>query len=100
MPTNQTTRPRSTPERRGIDFLSISLLRRSEIRLATGHHADAAADTTRALSLFQASGRPGDFSAYIGRAYLTLGHALQAQGKSEEARAAFRSAAENLQNTL
>jgi len=36
----------------------------------------------------------------VGRAYLNLGRALQAQGKSEDARAAFRSAAQNLERAL
>jgi tetratricopeptide (TPR) repeat protein len=84
----------------GVDFLPILLMRRSTIRLETGHDADAAADANRALTLLQADLSPGTFSAYVGRTYLTLGHALEAQGKSREARAAFRSATENLQNTL
>jgi Tetratricopeptide repeat len=40
--------------------------------------------------------RSGD----LGRAYLTLGRALQAQGKRDESRAALRSGAEHLQNAL
>jgi len=36
----------------------------------------------------------------VGRAYLNLGRALQAQGKSQDARAAFRSAAQNLERAL
>ena len=53
-----------------------------------------------AVKLVQA-GIPADaFSSITGRASLNLGRALQAQGKSDEARAAFRSAVENLQSTL
>ena len=84
----------------GVDFLPILLVRRSAIRLESGHHDDAATDANRALTLLQADVSPGTFSAHVGRTYLILGHALQAQGKSKEARAAFRSAMENLQNTL
>jgi hypothetical protein len=40
------------------------------------------------------------FSSNAGRAYLVLGRALQAQGKLDQAHAAFRSAAEHLQSTL
>jgi len=48
-----------------------------------------------------ATGRPaGTFSSHLGHAYLSSGRALQAQGKHQEARAAFRSAAEQLQDTL
>jgi tetratricopeptide (TPR) repeat protein len=53
----------------------------------------------RALSLLQ-SPQPGTFSSHLGHAYLSSGRALQAQGKQEEARSAFRSAAEQLQDTL
>jgi hypothetical protein len=40
------------------------------------------------------------FSSNTGRAYLCLARALDSQGKHDEAKAAFRSAAEHLQNTL
>ena len=40
------------------------------------------------------------FSSDMGDAYLARGRALQALGRPEEARAAFRSAAEHLQATL
>jgi serine/threonine-protein kinase len=86
--------------RAGSDFLPIAFMRRSTVELAAGRPAQAASDAQHALSLLQAASPPGKFSSNIGRAHLNLGRALQAQGKSEEARAAFRSAAENLQNTL
>jgi len=50
--------------------------------------------------MLQQASVPGSFSSDLGRAYLALGRALQAQGKGEEARTAFRSAAEHLQNAL
>ena len=43
---------------------------------------------------------PGVFSSTLGRAYLTLGLALRAQGKRDEALTAFRSAAEYLEKAL
>ena len=58
------------------------------------------ADAARALEQFRAAVQPGTFSSYVGAAYLKLGAALQAEGKTDEARAAFRSAAEHLQATL
>jgi eukaryotic-like serine/threonine-protein kinase len=90
----------SNAGRAGSDFLPVALVRRSTVELEAGRPSQAAADVLRALKQLQAASPPGTFSSNIGRAYLNLGRALQAQGKSEEARAAFRSAAENLQNTL
>lgn len=52
------------------------------------------------MTILQKVAEPGVFSSYLGHAYYTLGPALQGQGKSEEARAAFRSAVEHLQATL
>jgi eukaryotic-like serine/threonine-protein kinase len=86
--------------RAGSDFLPIVLLRRSTVELQAGRPAQAAADAQRALTQLQAASPPGAFSSTIGRAYLSLGRALRAQDKSDEARAALRSAAENLQNTV
>jgi serine/threonine protein kinase len=84
----------------GDDYLSSVLVPRSDIERQLGRPDDAVIDAARALNALQKSTEPGTFSGYLGHAYYTLGRALQAQGKSEEARAAFRSAAENLQNTL
>ena len=50
--------------------------------------------------MLQAATQPGTFSVYTGRVYLALGRALQAQGKTEEARAAFHSAAEHLEHSV
>ncbi len=86
--------------RQGVDFLPIALLRRSSVRLKTGHRDEAAADATRALDLLRKSSQPGTFSAYIGRAYLTLGYALHAQGKYDNCHAALRSAVEHFSHTL
>jgi len=66
-----------------------------------GKHPDqAAADASRALALVQTGAVRGTFSSLQGNAYLALGRALQAQGKREEARDAFRSAAENLEHAV
>ena len=86
--------------RAGSDFLPMVLVRRSTVELEAGRPAQAAADAQQALTQLQAASPPGAFSTMIGRAYLNLGRALQSQGKRDEAHAAFRSAAEHLQNTL
>jgi serine/threonine-protein kinase len=84
----------------GAFYLPTLLIRRSAIGLEAGHHDEAAADAARALGLLRGGAEPGTFSAYVGRANLALGRALRAEGKGEEARAAFRSAAQHLQATL
>jgi tetratricopeptide (TPR) repeat protein len=86
--------------RGGAEAIPWLLVRRSDIELRLNHPNEAAADASRALSLLQVAAQPGTFSSNLGHAYLSLGRALQARGKREEARAAFRSAAEHLQNTL
>jgi tetratricopeptide (TPR) repeat protein len=86
--------------RSGSDLLPIALIRRSTVELAAGRPSQAEIDDLRALKQLRAASSPGAFSGNIGRAYLNLGRALRAQGKYEEARTAFRSAAENLQSTL
>ena len=59
-----------------------------------------AADAARALALVQASIEPGTFSEHAGRAYLAMGRALQAQGKSRDARSNFLAAAQHLESAL
>ena len=84
----------------GIFYLPALLITRSAVELAASDTDRAAADASRALGLSQARTEPGTFSSIQGSAFLALGRALLAQGKSEEAQAAFRSAAQNLQSTL
>jgi serine/threonine-protein kinase len=86
--------------RSGSDFLPIVLIRRSTIELGAGRFGQADADALRALKLLQAASPPGTFSSVIGRACLALGRALQAEGKPDDAHAAFRSAEENRLSTL
>jgi serine/threonine protein kinase/Tfp pilus assembly protein PilF len=86
--------------RSGSDFLPVALMRRSTVELAAGRPDQAGEDAQRALRLLRAASPPRAFSSMIGRAYLNLGRALRSQGKRAEAGAAFRSAAEHLENTL
>jgi tetratricopeptide (TPR) repeat protein len=76
------------------------LMRRANIELESGRKDQAAADAQRALDMLQTSSEPGSLSTTAGRAYLSLGKALQAQGKLDQARNAFHSAAANLQSAL
>ena len=86
--------------RASADYQGKSLVRISGIELQAGHTEEALADASGALPLLQKAALPGRFSADVGEAYLAKGRALQGQGKSEEAHAAFRSAAANLEDAL
>jgi tetratricopeptide (TPR) repeat protein len=86
--------------REGAGYLQVYLVSRSKIHLQLGHLGEAAADAGRALKVLLDATEAETFSAALGRAYLALGRALSPQGKDEEARAAFRSAIENLQSAL
>jgi len=86
--------------RAGAFYLRTFLIRRSEIELQLGHRDEAVADAAQALGQLQADAQPGTYSSYLGHAYLALARALSAQGKGDEARAAARSAEEQLQNAL
>jgi eukaryotic-like serine/threonine-protein kinase len=84
----------------GIIHLPMFYVRKSNIELDLHQTDQAVADASRALSLLQTSMQSGSLSSNKGFASLALGRALQAQGKRDEARAAFRTAEENLQPTL
>jgi tetratricopeptide (TPR) repeat protein len=79
----------------GQAVLPILLNRRAAIEVAAGQ-----TDADRSLSLLQASLGSDAFSVHIGAAQMARGRALLAQGYSEEARAAFRSAMEHFEQTL
>ena len=86
--------------RAGAILLPTLLVRRSNAELAVHRTGDARSDAQRALSLLQASAVPGTFSVSAGQAYLALADTFAADSKTDEARAAARSAAEQLQNTV
>jgi len=88
----------ATPE--GRDRLMIYLTRRAQIRMALEQFEEARADSARALTLAQKAAGPDVLTCAIGRAYLSLGRALAAQGKLEEARAAYASALKHLAASL
>ncbi len=84
----------------GIYYLPTLLINRSTVELAAARADQAAADASRALNLSRDGINPKTFSSIQGIAFLALGKALHAQGKRDQAHAAFRSAAENLQSTV
>ena len=82
------------------DFLPMMLVRRSDIEILLQTPDKGVADASRAVEMLEKSAEPGTFSSIRGRAYLTLGRALQAQNKRDEARAALQTAFEHLQSTM
>jgi len=84
----------------GGDYLPLFLIRRSNVELQLGRAYQAESDAARGLTLLQTITQPGSSSSNVGRGHLALGRALRAQGKSDEARSAFRTAADNLRSTL
>jgi eukaryotic-like serine/threonine-protein kinase len=84
----------------GAILMPTLLVRRSNVELAAHRNQDAVSDAERAVRLLQASVVPGTFSSATGHAYLALANALAAESKTDEARAAARSAAEQLQNAV
>jgi tetratricopeptide (TPR) repeat protein len=84
----------------GAGVLPLLYDRRSTAELLSGRIDEAAADAARSVGLLQAAGQSETFSSLLGRVYIDLGLALQAQDKQAEAHKAFQSAAEHLQNTL
>lgn len=84
----------------GTHLLASQLLCRASVELSAGHPNKAEVDADHALELFKAAVPLGTLSSYIGTAYLKLGAALQAEGRADDARAAFSSAAVHLEATL
>ena len=84
----------------GADLVPTLLTYRSDMERQLGRTDEAIADATQALAQFQAAAQPGTFSSNLGHAHMAMGRCLQAQGKLDQARTAFRSAAEHLQNAV
>jgi len=85
---------------RGSDALPSMLENRATIELNAGAGDQAIADASRAVKLLQEQAEPGTFSTQLARSYMALGNALKAGGRLDEARRAFRSAAEHFDKTL
>ncbi|MFZ0594930.1 MAG: protein kinase [Bryobacteraceae bacterium] len=86
--------------RGSADYLPDVLLPRSRVELELHRPVEAEADAARALQMLEHAAQPGTFSSAVGRAYLLLARAQEAQGKRNEARSALRPALEHLQNAL
>lgn len=84
----------------GADLVPTLLTYRSDMERQLGRTDEAIANATQALRQFQEAAQPGTFSSNLGHAYMAVGRCLQAQGKLDQARTAFRSAAEHLQNAV
>ncbi len=81
-------------------LLSTLLERKSGIDLKNGEREQAASDARRAIKLLEDREDPSILSSNVGRAYLALALALEAEGKPDEAQLAARKAYANLQTTL
>ncbi|MDT7812943.1 MAG: hypothetical protein QOJ42_2859, partial [Acidobacteriaceae bacterium] len=81
-------------------LLSTLLVSKSAMDLKSGQWEEAASDARRAIKLLEDGEDPSILSSNVGRAYLALALALEAEGKPDEAQLAARKAYGNLQTTL
>jgi serine/threonine-protein kinase len=81
-------------------LLTALLVGRSGIDLKSGQREQAVSDARRAIKLLEEREDPSILSSNVGRAYLALAQALEAEGKPGEAQLAARKAYANLQTTL
>ncbi len=81
-------------------LLSTLQVSKSGIDLKSGQWEQAASDARRAIKLLEEREDPSILSSNVGRAYLALALALEAEDKPDEAQLAARKAYANLQTTL
>ena len=81
-------------------LLSTLLVSKSGIDLKGGQRDEAVSDARRAIKLLEEREDPNILSSNVGRAYLALALALEAEGKPDEAQLAAGKAYANLQTTL
>ena len=82
-------------------FARADVLRhRADLNLKLGRLAEAQHDAEQSLELLNEQQGPGLLSANVGRAYLSLGQALEAQGRTSDAQRAFAAAVAQLEPTL
>jgi eukaryotic-like serine/threonine-protein kinase len=81
-------------------LLSTLLVSKSSMDLKSGQLEEAAYDARRAIKLLEDREDPSILSSNVGRAYLALALALEAEGKPDEAQLAAGKAYANLQTTL
>ena len=81
-------------------YLPLTLLRRSQLELASRQFEPALADAARALDLYVANASARDFlSNKVGRCHLVIARALIGLGRTGEARTAIAAALANLEPT-
>ena len=81
-------------------LLATLLVSKSGIDLKIGQPEEALSDASRAIKVLADREDPSILSSNVGRAYLALALALEAQGKPDEAQLAASKAYANLQTTL
>ncbi len=81
-------------------LLTTLLVSRSGIDLKSGQREQAVSDARRAIKRLEEAEDPSILSSNVGRAYLALAQALEAEAKPDEAQLAARKAYANLQTTL
>jgi eukaryotic-like serine/threonine-protein kinase len=81
-------------------LLTTLLVSRSSIDLKSGQREQAVSDARRAIKRLEEAEDPSILSSNVGRAYLALAQALEAEGKPDEAQLAARKAYANLQTTM
>jgi tetratricopeptide (TPR) repeat protein len=84
----------------GRDYLARFLIARADIERENGDPAAAIADSERAVTLARAATVPGGFSAFVGRADIALGRALDAAGRARPAHDAYAAGVPNLERAL
>ena len=84
----------------GLDYLPTSLLRRAAVNQRARRFEAAESDARRALVMEQKATGGAGFYSGVGRAYLMLARALAGEGRTEEARAAYETALEQLEPSL
>jgi len=81
-------------------YLPNLLRHRASIEISLRQFAPAESDARRALQLLLQQSRPGEFSQWIGQAYLTLARCLTAEGREAEGRATAQRAADQLEKSV
>ena len=81
-------------------YLPNLLRHRASIEISLRQFAPAESDARRALQLLLQQSRPGEFSQWIGQAYLTLARCLTAEGREAEGRATAQRAADQLEKSI
>jgi serine/threonine protein kinase len=81
-------------------YIPVVLQHRADVERALGRLPDAEGDAERAIELYKKQSDPSVPNAGIGRAYLSLGQTLRAEGRAGDAQRAFASALEQLEPTL